>query len=96
VISPTSPSKKIDLAALRAMAVSGILPLSRLILAPDAPAASVVVVTSGSGALSVFSFAEISSSLSPSLDVSGAAPRLVAPDGRGLSDVVSIELRVLR
>ena len=98
ILSPSSPSKKFDLAALRAMAVSGSLPLSRLILAPDAPAAAVVVVTSGSGALSVFSFAEISSSssLSPSLDISGAAPRLVAPDGRGLSDVVSIELRVLR
>jgi hypothetical protein len=96
VLSPASPSKKFDLAALRAMAAGGSLPLSRLIRAPDAPAAAVVVVTSGSGALSAFSFAEISSSLSPSLDVSGAAPRLVAPDGRALSDVVSIELRVLR
>jgi hypothetical protein len=96
VISPSSPSEKFDLAALRAMAGNGSLSLSRLIPAPDAPAAAVVVITSGGGALSVFSFAEISSSLSPSLDVSGSTPRLVAPDGRGLSDVVSIELRVLR
>ena len=47
-------------------------------------------------AAALFSFAEISSSsLSPSLDVSGAAPRLVAGPERGLDDVVSIELRVL-
>lgn len=95
VTSPSSPSKKYDLAELRAMAGNGSLSLSRLIPAPDAPAAAVVVITSGSGALSVFSFAEISSSSSPSLDVSGPAPRLVAAPGRGLSDVVSIEVRVL-
>ncbi|HQQ78577.1 MAG TPA: CpcT/CpeT family chromophore lyase [Thermoanaerobaculia bacterium] len=95
VISPSSPSKKYDLAELRAIAGSDSLSLSRLIQAPEASAAAVVVVASSSGALSVFSFAEISSSaLSPSLDVSGAAPRLVAAPGRGLDDVVSIELRV--
>jgi hypothetical protein len=98
VASPSSPSKKYDLAALRAMAGDGSLLLSRLVPAPDAPLAAVVVITSGGGALSVFSFAEISSSssVSPSLDLSGTTPRLVAPEGRGLSDVVSIELRVLR
>ena len=95
ISSPSLPSKKCDLAELRAMAGDGSLSLSRLIPAPDAPAAAVVVITSGSGALSVFSFAEISSSSSPSLDVSGPAPRLVAAPGRELSDVVSIELRVL-
>jgi len=95
ISSPSLPSKKCDLAELRAMAGDGSLSLSRLIPAPDAPAAAVVVITSGSGALSVFSFAEISSSSSPSLDVSGPAPRLVAAPGRGLSDVVSIEVRVL-
>lgn len=100
VISPSSPSKKYDLAALRAMAREGSVPLSALVPTPEALAAAVVVVTSRGGTLSVFSFAEISSSsspssLSPSLDVSGAAPRLVAAPGRGLSDVISIEIRVL-
>lgn len=96
ISSPSSPSKKYDLAELRAMAGSGALSLRRLVPAADAAAASVVVVTSRSAAISVFSFAEISSSsLSPSLDVSGAAPRLVAAPGRGLDDVVSVELRVL-
>ena len=95
ISSPSSPSKKYDFAELRAMAGSGGLSLSRLIPAPEAPTAAVVVVTSRRGALSVFSFAEISSSGGPSLDVSGSAPRLVAGPERGLDDVVSIELRVL-
>jgi hypothetical protein len=97
ITGPSSPSKKYDLAELRAMAAGPTLPLSRLVPAPDAPTATVVVVTSRSGSPSVFSFAEVSSSssLSPSLDVSGAALRLVAGAGRGLDDVVSIELRVL-
>lgn len=99
VTDPSSPSKKYSLEALRAMAGGGGLSLVRLVPVPGAPAAAVVVVTSRSGALSVFSFAEISSSSSPSsspsLDVSGAAPRLVAAPGRGLEDVVSVELRVL-
>ena len=79
------------------MAREGRIPLADVAARPTAAeAAWVVLVTSRSGALSVFSFAEISSSSSPpSLDVSGAAPRLVAAPGRGLDDVVSIELRVL-
>jgi hypothetical protein len=95
---PSSPSRKYDLAELRGMTGSASLSLSRLVPAAEAAAAAVVVVTSRSGAVSVFSFAEISSSsspLSPSLDVSGDTPRLVAPSGRGLDDVVSIDLRVL-
>jgi hypothetical protein len=96
ITSPSSPSKKYDLAELRAMAADGRVPLSRLIPAAESPAVAVVVVTSRAGAASVFSFAEISSSsLSPCLDVSGDAPRLVAPPGRSLDDVLSIELRVL-
>jgi hypothetical protein len=96
ISSPSSPSKKYDLAELRALAGSGSLSLSRLIAAPEMSVSAVVVVTSRNGALSAFSFAEISSSSSsPSLDVSGAAPRLVAGSGRGLEDVVSVELRVL-
>ncbi len=99
ILSPSSPSKKYDLAELRAMAGTGTVSLGRLVPTPEEPADSVVVVSSQSGRTSVFSFAEISSSsssLSPSLDVSGAAPRLVAAPGRGLDDVVSIELRVVR
>jgi hypothetical protein len=95
ITGPSSPSKKYDLAELRAMAGTGAVSLGRLLSSPDAPAASVVVVTSRSGAVSVFSFAEISSSVSPGLDPSGGALRLVAPPGRGLDDVVSIDLRVL-
>ena len=96
ITSPSSPSKKYDLAELRAMAADGTVPLSRLVPVAESPAVAVVVVTSRSGVASVFSFAEVSSSsLSPSLDVSGAAPRLVAPPGRSLDDVVAIELRVL-
>jgi hypothetical protein len=95
VTGPSSPSKKYDLAALRALAGNGSVSLSRLVPAPESPAAAVVVVTSRSGALSVFSFAEIFSSGSPSLDVTGIAPRLVAAPGRSLDGVVSIELRVL-
>jgi hypothetical protein len=95
VISPTSLSKKYDLAELRALAEGGPLTLSKVVPLAENPGAAVVIVASSSGAVSVFSFAEISSSSSPSLDVSGAVPRLVAAPGRGLSDVVSIELRVL-
>jgi hypothetical protein len=98
VVAPSSPSKKYGLADLRRMAGEGGIPLAGLFDRATPNAASVVVVASRSGALSVFSFAEIfSSSLSsaPSLDVSGAAPRLVAGGGRGLEDVISIELRVL-
>jgi hypothetical protein len=93
--SPSSPSKKYDLVELRALTGTGVLWLGRLLPSPDAPAAAVVVVTSRSGATSVFAFAEISSSVSPALDLSGDAPRLVAAPGRSLDDVVSIELRVL-
>jgi hypothetical protein len=77
------------------MTGSASLLLSRLVPAAEAAAAAVVVVTSRSGAISVFSFAEISSPGGPSLDVSGDTPRLVASSGRGLDDVVSIDLRVL-
>jgi hypothetical protein len=98
VIAPPSPSRKYDLAELRAMVggAGSALPLSRLVPSPEAPTLAVVVLTSRAGSLSVFSFAEISSSSSPpSLDLWGSAPRLVAAPGRGLDDVVSIELRVL-
>jgi hypothetical protein len=95
ILSPSSPSKKYDLAELRAIAGDGRVPLSRLVPVAESPAASVVVVTSRSGSVSVFSFAEISSSDGPSLDVSGAAPRLVGAPRRGLDDVVTIELRVV-
>ena len=99
VLSPSSPSKKYSLMELRALAESARLPLSRLFPvfpSHDASAASVVVVTSRTRSVSVFSSAEISfSSDAPALDLSSGAPRLVAPGGRGLDDVVSIELRVL-
>lgn len=95
VTSPSSPSRKYDITEFRALAGSGMLSVSRLFPGKEASAASIVVVTSRNGALSVFSFAEISSPLSPSLDVSGAAPRLVAAGGRGLDDIASIELRTL-
>ncbi len=97
IAGPSSPSKKYDFAELRAMAGTGKVLLAGAVVPGSAenPAASVVVVTSRSGAVSVFSFAEISSSVSPGLDPSGGALRLVAPPGRGLDDVVSIDLRVL-
>jgi hypothetical protein len=98
ITSPSSPSKKYDLPELRAMAGSGTLALSRLLTTAGVTdaAAAIAVVTSRGGAVSVFSLAEISSSDGgPSLDVSSSAPRLVAAGGRGLDDVVSIELRVL-
>ena len=99
VDSPSSPSKKYELADLRAMAGSGTLALSRLVstTGTNGAAATVIVVTSRGGAASVFSLAEISSSSSggPSLDVSSSTLRLVAAGGRGLDDVVAIELRVL-
>ena len=99
ITGPSSSSKEYDLAELRAIAGDGKVQLSRLVPASGILAASVVVVTSRSGAVSVFSFAEISSSsfssLSPTLDVSSDVPRLVAAPGRSLDDVVSIELRVL-
>jgi hypothetical protein len=96
VTIPPTPSRKYSVAELRAMAGSGGVLLSRLIPAPEAPAAAVILVTSRSGALSVFAYAEISSPLPPALDLSGPAPRLVAAPGRELDDVVSVELRVLR
>ena len=95
ISSPSSPSRKYDLAGLRALAGSNSLPVSRLLPGNEISAASVVVVTSRGGVVSVFSFAEISSSDSPALELSGPAPRLVGSSGRGLEDVVSIELRVL-
>ncbi|MDL2717116.1 MAG: chromophore lyase CpcT/CpeT [Acidobacteriota bacterium] len=96
VASPSSPSKKYELTELRALAGSERLPVSRLLPSKEVSAASVVVVTSRSGSVSVFSLAEISSSSDgPSLDVAGANPRLVAAGGRGLDDVVSVELRIL-
>jgi CpeT/CpcT family (DUF1001) len=97
VIGPSSPSRKYDLSELRDIARSGLLELSRLFPGHEVSAASIVVVTSRSGSVSVFSSAEIfsSSSNGPSLDVSSSAPLLVAAGGRGLGDVVSIELRVL-
>jgi CpeT protein len=98
LLGPSSPSKKYNLTELRAMAGADRLPVSRLLLpGNDLFANSVVVVTSRTGAVSVFSSAEISSSSSesPVLDLSSGAPRLVAAGGRGLDDVVSIELRVL-
>ncbi len=95
VFSPSSPSKKFDRAELRAVAGEGSILLARLIPEPNTPAASIVVVTSRTGSTSVFSFAEVSSSSGPSLDLSGAAPRLVAPAPRALDDITSIELRDL-
>ena len=96
IASPSSPSRKYDLAELRALAGSEQVPVSRLLPSNEVSAASVVVVTSRNGSVSAFSLAEISSSSDgPSLDVSSSAPRLVAAGGRGLDDVVSIELRVL-
>jgi len=97
ITSPSSPSKKYGLTELRALAASDSLPVSRLFPSNEVSGASVVVVASRSGSVSVFSSAEISSSSSdaPSLDVSSSAPRLVAAGGRGLDDIVSIELRVL-
>ena len=97
LLGPYSPSKKYGLTELRALATSGRLPVLRLFPVNEVSAASVVVVTSRSGSVTVFSSAEISSSSSdaPSLDVSSSVPRLVAAGGRGLDDVVSIELRVL-
>ena len=78
------------------MAGSGTLPLSKLVSTSGTyETATIIVVTSRAGGASVFSSAEISSSDGPSLDVSSSAPRLVASGGRGLDDVVSIELRVL-
>ena len=96
ILSPSSPSRKYGITELRDLAGSNVLLVSRLLPAKDFSAASaVVVVTSRSGLVSVFSFAEISSSDSPALDLSGSAPRLVASSGRGQEDIVSIELRVL-
>ena len=97
ITSPSSPSKKYDLAELRALSGSDMLPVSRLLPSNKVSGASVVVVTSRSGSVSVFSSAEISSSSSdaPALDLSSSAPRLVAAGGRDLDDVVSVDLRVL-
>jgi hypothetical protein len=99
ILSPSSPSKKYNFTELRALAESDRLPVSRLFPvfpSHEASAASVVVVTSRTRSVSVFSSAEISfSSDAPALDLSSGALRLVAPGGRGLDDVVSIELRVL-
>ena len=97
VISPSSPSKKYSLAELQAIARADRVSLKTLVVptASGNAATSVVVVTSQSGAIAVFAFAEISSSGGPSLDVSGAVPRLVAPAPRALDDVVSIEVRDL-
>lgn len=93
VTSPSSPSKKYGLAELRGMAGADGVPVKRFFEGALASPAAVAVVTNRSGAVSVFSSAEIFSSSGPSLDVSGDAPRLVASPGRGLDDVVSIELR---
>lgn len=98
VTGPSSLSKKYSLTDLRALAGSERIPVSGLFPSNDlSAAAAFVVVTSRAGAASVFSSAEISSSSSdpPALDLSSGAPRLVAGGGRGLDDVVSIELRVL-
>ena len=99
ITSPSTPSKKYDIAELRAMAGNGPLPLSKLVSTSgtNEVAATVIVVTSRAGAASVFSLAEISSSSSnpPALDLSSSAPRLVATGGRGLDDVIAVELRVL-
>jgi hypothetical protein len=98
VTSPSSLSRKYELAELRAIAGGGVVSFDRLLSLPSTfeRASAVVVVTSRSGAVSVFSLAEISSSSDgPSLDVSSSAPRLIAAGGRDLDDVVSIELRVL-
>jgi len=95
VTSRSSPSKKFSLAELRALAGSDRLPISRLLSRDETSFATVVVVTSRSDSVSVFSFAEISSSGGPFLEVSSGAARLVAAGGRGLDDVISVELRVL-
>jgi hypothetical protein len=96
ILSPSSPSKKYNLTELRALAGADRLPISRLLPGSALLAKSVVVVAARTGAVSVFSSAEISSSSDgPALDVSSSAPRLVAAGGRGLDDVVSVELRIL-
>ncbi len=97
VLSPSSPSRGYDLSMLRGMAGNAALAISRLFSDREVSASSVVVVTSRSGAVSVFSSAEIFSfsSEAPALDLSSNAPRLAASGARGLEDVVSIELRVL-
>ena len=96
ILSSSSPSKKYNLTELRALAGADRLPISRLLPGSDLLAKSVVVVAGRAGAVSVFSSAEISSSSDgPALDVSSSAPRLVASGGRGLDDVVSIEVRIL-
>jgi hypothetical protein len=97
ILSRSSRSKNYDLGELRAISGADVISLEKLLPHPTLSerAASAVIVTSRSGAVAVFSFAEISAPGGPSLDVSGAAPRLVAPGGRGLDDVASIELRVL-
>lgn len=98
ITSPSSPSKKYSVAELRGIAGAGVVLLEKVLSLPPISerAAAIVVVTSRNGSVSVFSSAEISSSSGgPSLDVSSSAPRLVAAGGRGLDDVVSIELRVL-
>ncbi len=95
VTSLSTPSKEYSLADLRGMAGTEGIPIRRFFERNPSDAAGVVVVTSRSGGISVFSSAEISSSSGPSLDVSGDSTRLVAAPGRGLEDVVSIERRVL-
>ncbi|HEX7613806.1 MAG TPA: chromophore lyase CpcT/CpeT, partial [Thermoanaerobaculia bacterium] len=62
--SPSSPSKKYDLAELRALAGAERVTLSRLFPSHEISAAAVVVVTGRTGSVSVFSSAEISSSSS--------------------------------
>jgi hypothetical protein len=97
VTSLSSPSKRYSISELRGLAGSDRVPVEELLTGTPTSGrgAAIVIVTSSSGALSVFSFAEISSPGGPVLDLSGASPRLVATGGRGLADVVSIELRVL-
>jgi len=94
VASPSSPPRKYSLADLRAIAGTERIRLGRFFEGSPAGPSAAIVVTSRSGAVSLFSSAEISSS-PVSLDVSGAVPRLVAAPGRGLEDVVSIELKLL-
>lgn len=98
VTSLSSPSKKYSISELRGLAGAGRVSLEKLVEGPASGdvGAAVVVVTSSGGSVSVFSRAEITSPGGPSLDVGGASPRLVAAGGRGLEEVVSIELRVLR
>ena len=98
ITSPSSPSKKYDLEELRAMAADAtgpaLAPRSRR-GEPRRRGRRRDVASRRGLRILIRRNLFFSSSLSPSLDVSGDAPRLEAAPGRSLDDVVSIEVRVL-